>query len=162
MKVIREIFKDDVLAAIIIAEELKSTIPAPEVKVQESEKREAKVKTVPCVTRVIRKADESVWYEYEVLNVKGTGKLKEFSLITDSPDYRLVFVVDRHKFYDDTWSGLSELSQYINHVDAFQDADGNYVLRIGETGFNEHILIRFSPSTTITVKQVVVVYEVCS
>ena len=154
---VRKIFKDNILSSIIIAEELARELK----EFQEKRLKEIAIKGLICKTKFKRKYNENIRGIYDILTLSNVrGKLREMSIVTDSKNFMLELVVDNFKFYNDTWDKLSTMSNYSELIDAFE-YDGNYVLRIGEAYFNKSLILRIQALKSLTIKQLIVVYDIC-
>lgn len=159
---VRKIFKDDVLASIIIAEELANILSLD--KNKENERKEAGNVSERQVrnyrTKFYRKKFSQLFGDYTFLSVQGAGRLREFSFVSDSKDYELILVVDGYAVYSDTFDKLANVSEYARHLDAFQTDEGKYVLRLGKIYFSNSILLKIHPIKILYNVFSLVVYDV--
>ena len=79
---------------------------------------------------------------YEVLNIRGTGQLKEFMVRSDVVGVTVHVMVDGGTLYEDTWTELSAISQPVGEVAAFRDENGKYVIHLEDIDFHKELIVR--------------------
>lgn len=152
---IKEIFEDDLITGIILAEELALSMG------KEEEKPSTLVKK--CTTFADRYVNKKAIRDFAVVNVEDYfGRVREITLVTDNNTYRFQVIVDNYIMFDNIWKELEEVSKYTNLIDVFQDDTRNYILRMAEINYSKKVLIRVIPLSPLTIIQGVVTYDKCS
>jgi len=88
------------------------------------------------------KFSTSINGRYEVIGIRGTGRMREFMVRSDESDFTVHIKVDGENMYQDTWADLNAISQSVGEVAAFQDENGRYVAHLEDIDFKEELIIR--------------------
>lgn len=79
---------------------------------------------------------------YDLLNIRGTGHLKEFMVMSDVRDFTVHIKVDGETLYQDSWADLNAISQPVGEVAAFEDENGKFIIHLEDIEFKEELIIR--------------------
>jgi hypothetical protein len=79
--------------------------------------------------------------QYEVLSIRGTGRMKEFMVRSDVANFTVRVKVDGETLYEDTWADLNAISQPVGEIAAFQDENGKYIVHLEDIDFKEELII---------------------
>ena len=125
---------------IIIAEELREAI--------KNSLREARVEEAT-ESRIIR--DRVIDSVFELLNISGSGKIRELMLITDSPEFNIYVELDNKPIINHSFTELQQLSEIMEEIDAFEK-NGLFVFRATNLYFTEKCKVIVKPAIKITIK----------
>lgn len=148
MSEVRELLRElPIPLAIIIAEEIRGAV------------EEIIGGVGRWATRSITLKDVTIERVTEVLSVEGRGKVREAVVVADSPDFAVYVETDGRVVLDFTFPNLQKLSEVMVNVDAI-DRDGEYLLRLSDISFLSSCTLRLRPLGRVTLKHVLVIYDV--
>jgi len=131
--------------ALIIADEIRSGV-------------EEKIGIPREVTQTVSYRDKVVETTFTLIDVTGTGKVRELVLLTDKPDFDMYVEIDSRAVINHSFTELQDVSEAMEEVDAF-DRDGEYVVRFTNLSFLNRFLALIKPRGRITLKQALVLYN---
>ena len=106
--------------------------------------------SLPITSRVIR--DTNVKIPDTLIDLDGSGCIKEFVIKSSSVNYILKVYVDNLELYHNTYTWFENISQQVEEIDAFED-NGIYVLRLSNINFANGIKIAAEPIITALEQQ---------
>ncbi|RLC74691.1 MAG: hypothetical protein DRJ03_31500 [Chloroflexi bacterium] len=121
---------------IVAAEEMARWMGKPTVA-------ELKVRAEPIVRTEVHKLT-NVHLPVKLMDMKGTGTLKEFLIRSKSPSYMLSISVDGKTLYNDDWDWFNEMGVDIGEITAYK-TDEIYVLYLSDIKFSEGLVIEATP-----------------
>jgi len=77
---------------------------------------------------------------YKVLDIRGTGRIQEFMVRSDSSDFKVHIKVDGETLYEDSWANFNALSDTVDEVVAFEE-DEKFIVHLEDIEFKEAINI---------------------
>jgi len=83
------------------------------------------------ITRIFDRKDVEIPKIFSPIDITVRGKLKEFTVVSPTNDFRILIERDRRLEVDRSYIELAEVSPYLITLDAFQ-VDKKYIVRIGE------------------------------
>lgn len=119
----------------------RSKLDATEMLADILEKLEQIRETKPKTYVINLKSPTRVGGRYEVLNIRGIGQMREFMVMSDSPDFTVHVKADGGTLYEDTWTELNAISQSVGEVAAYEE-NGKYVAHLEDIDFNDELIVR--------------------
>ncbi|MCD6240374.1 hypothetical protein J7K27_02465 [Candidatus Bathyarchaeota archaeon] len=118
------------------------------------------VRTMPVVTRVIDEENYPVSYFLNLIDVNKRGRIRELVIKSPHPDFSISVETDGYKTISRSFKDLQEISPSVETIDAFQDVDGKYVLRLGRISWRNHgrVVIRTDRETVFD--KIYAVYDI--
>ncbi|RLB80119.1 MAG: hypothetical protein DRH17_12525 [Deltaproteobacteria bacterium] len=121
------------------------------------------VRTPHAVTKIIDETKYPVRYLLKLIDHKGRGKIREISIVSPSPSFYVSVIVDGYGLINNkSFSELAEISSVSETIDAFQDVNGKYIVRIGDISWRNSGRVEIRTDGEITFDRIYAVYEVFS
>lgn len=111
-------------------------------------------------THIINKRDFPIRGNYRVLEVAGSGKLREFTIISPSNASILKIRSDRDKLLEDTFAQLLALTTLSNTIDAEETADDKFIVNLEDIEWKQNFLIMIvSTGGAITFENIFMIWD---
>ena len=150
---------DSLVANIVAAEELARELRQREqVKyiVQSKPVREKKYRT-----EKIELPSQTVSGRLTIASVKGTGRIREILIESDSQNMVIVLMVDGMNMVPghSSLSDLENISPYLVYLDCFS-TNGSYVVKVSNISFIDGFNLYIKATNTITIQKAMVIYDI--
>jgi hypothetical protein len=110
-------------------------------------------------TRTLDRRGFEITSETELIYSNRPGRLREFSMVSDTDGFTVVMMVDGDRRIDRRFSELMEMSEFMEAIDAY-NADGKYVLRVSDVKWTkEFSLIIISEGVTVKVENALAFWD---
>lgn len=76
----------------------------------------------------------------DVLDIKGSGQMREFMVSSDVSDFAVHVKVDGDTLYSDSWDDLRKISQFVGEMAAFKEG-GKYYIHLEDISFKKSLSI---------------------
>lgn len=127
---------------IVLAEETGAAIAKGMEQPQQKTEPEPKSVEEELKTYVINpKVPVPIGGYHKVLDIRGTGRMQELMVKSDSSDFKVRIKVDGETLYEHSWADFNALSDTVDEVVAFEDEDGKYIVHLEDIEFKEAINI---------------------
>jgi len=87
-----------------------------------------------------------------VLDVPGSGVLREFVAVSGTNNFLLDVIVDGELLTSGDFNWYRSISEFSDWIDAFE-SDGSFVVRLSDIDFSERLLVRYQPGSGLTGRQ---------
>lgn len=111
------------------------------------------------VTRTLDRRGFEITSATELIYSNRPGRLREFSMVSDTGRFTVVMMVDGARRIDRRFSELAEMSEFMETIDAY-NADGKYVLRVSDIKWaREFSLIIIPERVTVKVENALAFWD---
>jgi len=109
-------------------------------------------------TETIDKKNFTVKGNFELLNVKLRGELKELLIKSPSPNFSILLMCDNIRIMDRKFTELQEVTQELDFIAAFED-NGSYILNIKDIKWIDQCMILLTAHEQITFQNIFARYD---
>jgi hypothetical protein len=102
------------------------------------------------VTRTLDRRGFEITSMTELIYSNRPGRLREFSMVSNTDRFTVVMMVDGARRIDRRFSELVEMSEFMETIDAY-NADGKYVFRVSDVKWTREFSLIIIPER-VTVK----------
>jgi len=113
-------------------------------------------KAVPKTYVINPEGPTRIYEPYTVLDIRGYGNMKEFMVRSDSSDFSVYVKADEDTLYGTSWTNLSEISQQVDEVAAFE-REGKYYVHLEDISFKKSLQIELHG--IFTAERILVKYD---
>lgn len=97
--------------------------------------------------------------KYRLAKLKGKGNIKEFLLISNSPNYKISIIINNTVIFDDRFDNLRKLSLYLGLLDVITN-ENEFIFHLSNLEFNNNFEIILELEEKITFKTIYLIYNI--